>query len=156
MSRRRDTRTGDLFELRPDWQPAPASVSFSEPEIRAATIAGRVSRAVARALADCADERPAVAKRMGEYLGEPVSLNTLNAYASQARDEHRINVPRFAGLVHATGDMRLLSVVPELFGHAVVPARYLSWIEVGQLAETRDEINRAFELARRQARRGGP
>ena len=145
MSKRRDTRTPDLFELRPDWQPAPASVSFSEPEIRA----------VARALNDCTDERSAVATRMGEYLGEPVSLNTLNAYASQARDEHRINVPRFAGLVHATGDMRLLSVIPELFGHAVVPARYLSWIEVGQLAETRDEINRAFELARRQARRGG-
>lgn len=147
----RDDRTLDLFA----WQPPPAAVGFPHEAIRAATIAGRVSRAVANALRDCGTDRAIVARRMSDYLGEPVSVHVLNAYASQARDEHRINVPRYAALAHATGDMRLLGVVPELFGHAVIPNGLLPWIEIGQLAVHRDEINRAIRTSRRQVRGRG-
>ena len=36
----------------------------------------------------------------------------------------------------------------------VVAERWLKWVEVGQLADKRDEIEKSFESARRDARRG--
>lgn len=152
MTKARCPSTPDLFGERPD---IPVR-RFKRSQVRAATIAGQVSRAVAQALWDCELERAEVARRMSEYLGERVSKTMLDRYASQAREEHRINVPRLMALVHATGDVRLLQVLSEPFGCSVVENRWLPWIEVGQLAETRDEVNRAYDAARRKVARSRP
>ena len=39
-------------------------------------------------------EREDIARRMADYLGEDVSSNMLNAYASESRDAHNISVIR--------------------------------------------------------------
>lgn len=137
------------------WQPPQPVARFPDDAVRASTLSGRVSRAVAAALRDCGISREEIARRMSDYLGETVSQNMLDAYASQAREEHRISVPRFLALVHATGDRRLMEAMAELFGWTVIERRFLPLIELAQVREREDELRRQAEALRRQAKSGG-
>lgn len=142
--------TNDLLA----WQPSSPAVDYrGVPEVtRAATLGGRFARAMKVALENCGKSRDQVAAEMSEYLGEEVTLNMLNAYVSEAAKSHQINVIRFAGLAHATGDLRLLSILPDLFGLAVVPARYVPLIEA-DLAEQRSrELAQLAQLKRLEAK----
>lgn len=135
-----------------DWQPPEAVKRFPEEQVRAATFAARVSRAVAVALADADAEREAIAARMSSYLGERVSPAMLDAYASQAREDHRISVPRLMALLHATRDRRLLELLAEPMGWAVIERRHLPLIEVAAIREHEDELRRRREFLMRSAR----
>jgi hypothetical protein len=104
------------------------------------------------ALAECGRSRPAIARAMSEYLGETVSPAMLDAYASPGRDSHRIGAARLLALVHATGDRRLLQLLAEPFGWAVVEARHLALIEAALLREQEDELRRRREALLRRAR----
>jgi len=145
---RRDARTMELL----DWKPAEPAVRFDEHQVRGATLNARICRAMAVALDECGASRDEIAERMGEYLGETVSKHMLDAYVSEARDTHNINVIRFAALVHATRDWRLLSLLPELFGFAVVDDRYVSLIRATQMREKAAELDKLAEAEERRAR----
>ncbi len=132
----RDRFTLDLLS----WQPP--AVRFEEPLVRAHTLNARFARAISLALKECGMTREEVAERMSEWLGETVSRNMLDAYASEARESHQINLPRFAALIHATEDWRLLSLLPEMFGFAVMPKEYEEIIELWRLEEAEREIER--------------
>lgn len=129
-----------------DWAP-PAP--FPEEQVRASTLAGRISRAVAATLRDCGLERREVAARMSAFLGEPVSAAMLDAYSSQARGDHNISAVRFAALLHATGDARLLALLAEPFGLAVVERRLLPLLELAEVHEQMDALRRRKEHIRR-------
>jgi hypothetical protein len=135
-----------------DWTPPQAALAFDERRVRAATLHQRLARAVGVALAECGRSRPAVARSMSEYLGEPVSTAMLDAYASPGRDTHRIGAARLLALVHATGDRRLLQLLAEPFGWAVIDARHLALIEAALLREQEDELRRRREALLRRAR----
>lgn len=137
-----------------DWQPPETVRRFPEEQVRAATFAARVSRAVAVALADADAEREAIAARMSSFLGERVSPAMLDAYASQAREDHRISVPRLMALLHATRDRRLLELLAEPMGWAVIDRRHLPLIEVAAIREHEDELRRRREYLMRSARSG--
>lgn len=141
----------DLLE----WEPPQPVAHFPEEQVRAATLAGRVSRAVAAALTDAEECRETIAARMSAFLGERVSPAMLDAYASQARDDHRISVPRFVALLHATRDRRLLELLAEPMGWAVIERRHLPLIEVAAIREHEDELRRRREHLTRLARTGG-
>lgn len=141
----------DLLE----WEPPQPVARFPEGLVRAATLAGRVSRAVAAALTDAEECRETIAARMSAFLGERVSPAMLDAYASQARDDHRISVPRFVALLHATRDRRLLELLAEPMGWAVIERRHLPLIEVAAIREHEDELRRRREHLTRLARTGG-
>lgn len=143
---RRDIRTMDLLA----WQPAEPAVRFDEHQVRGATLNARICRAMAVALEECEATREEVAERMSEYLGLKVSKPMLDAYVSEARDTHTINIVRFAALVHATRDWRLLSLLPDLFGFAVVDERYVSLIRATQMRERAEELE---SMARAEERR---
>lgn len=145
---RRDTATPDLL----DWQPPEPAVRFDEDRVRGATLSARVCRAMALALEESAASRVEIAERMGAYLGETVSKPMLDAYVSEARDTHTINIVRFAALVHATRDWRLLSLLPELFGFVVVDERYVSLIRATRMREKAAELDRLAEAEERRAR----
>jgi len=141
-----------------DWQPAEPVTRFDETLVRASSIAGRVCRGVSVALKEAAARglsREHIAQAMSDYLDESVSKNMLDAYASQAREEHIINVVRFIALVHATGDRRLLEMIAQMFGWSVIEERYLPLIELAQVREKEDELKRHSEALRRRARAGG-
>lgn len=137
-----------------DWQPPETVLRFPEEQVRAATFAARVSRAVAVALADADAEREAIAARMSTFLGERVSPAMLDAYASQAREDHRISVPRLMALLHATRDRRLLELLAEPLGWAVIERRHLPLIEVAAIREHEDELRKRREFLMRSARSG--
>ncbi|MCB1472659.1 MAG: DNA transposition protein [Defluviimonas sp.] len=143
---RKDDLTLDLLA----WQPPQVAVTYEGEEareVRGATISARFARAISKTLRDGGRDRTAIAAEMSDYLGEQVTKAMLDAYASEARDSHNINLPRFAALIHVTGDHRLLSLLPEMFGFAVVDEKYAGIIELHLIEEhERDLAARKAQL----------
>lgn len=138
-----------------DWTPPQAALAFAPGDVRGATLSARISRAVSVALQDAGVSRRTIAERMSAFLGEAVSLDMLNAYASAARETHRISLPRFLALVHATGDRRLLELLAEPLGWSVIERRFLPLIEIAAVREQEDELRRRREALARRARAEG-
>lgn len=137
------------------WEPSQPVTAYEPHTVRAASLAASISKAVSQSLKQCGRSREQVAERMSAYLSEQVSKPMLDAYASEARGEHIINVVRFVALIEATGDRRLLNLIAELFGWAVIEQRYLPAIELAERMEKRAEMDREIDAARRQLKRGG-
>ncbi len=153
MARRRPCdSTSDLF----DWEPSPVARGFAAGEIRGATLDTRLALAVATTLRECGLSREEIVSRMVAYLGEDdgaISVNMLNAYASQARSStHRIPVPRLIALCAVTHDPRPLGMLAEDLGFALVEPKYVRLIEAVQAEEKIEEL-RAYAAARRRAAR---
>lgn len=142
VKRRGDDRTLDLLA----WAP-PEPPRYPEERVRTSTLRDRISRAVAETLKDCETSRADIATAMGEWLGEEVSENMLNAYASQGREEHTIPYLRLLALAQVTGDVRLLQLGAELFGHTVIENRFQPFIEIGLRF---DRKNRAMRIAQEE------
>jgi len=145
-----DKTTLDLLS----WQPPELVERYDETHVRAASLRARIAKAVSETLKAKAGDmsREEIAAAMSSWLGEEVSKHMLDAYASEAREEQTVPYLRLLALVHVTGDARLLQLGAEMFGHSVIEDKYLSWVEVGQLADTKGELDRAYEAARRRAR----
>ena len=144
------------LDLLTDWEPPVATVRFDDARVRAGDLVSGISRVVAAALADCGMDRAEIARRMSAYLGETVSLNMVNAYASQARNEHVITLPRFIALLHATGDRRLVEWMIEPLGWSAIDRKHLPLIELAAIQEKQRELAAEAEHLRRAARaRGG-
>lgn len=135
---RRDRLTPDLF----DWQPPRVAVGFAKEQLPGNRVASRISRAIALALKDCGKPRAEVARLMSVELGYPISEATLDAYASEAKEGHKISLERFIALVAATGCLDLLGFVAGIFEHVVVPERFASLIELHLIEEHEREIQR--------------
>lgn len=139
-----------------DWQPPEIVRAFDPQLVRGATTEARIARAVSVALQECGVGRDVIAARMSAYLNRKVSVAMLNAYASAAREDHTISLPRFLALLHATGDQRLLELLAEPFGLAVIERKHLPLIDIAILRERQDELRDAVNAKRREARaRGG-
>jgi hypothetical protein len=134
-----------------DWQ---APQAYPAEAVRAATVAGRISRAVAFTLRHCGVKRQDIAARMAAYLGEPVSPAMLDAYASQAREDHNISAVRLLALAHATGDVRLLDMLCEPLGFAVIDRRLLPMLELADTHEQIETLRRRQDGIRRLLRDG--
>lgn len=137
--------------VQPDLLDSPPG-GFEEAQVRAASLAGRISRAVAVTLRDCELSRAEIAARMGAFLGERVSEAMVNAYASAAREDHNISAVRLLALVHATGDVRLLHLLVEPFGLTPVPVAVLPLIELARVHESMEAMRRRADALRRSVR----
>ena len=136
-----------------DWQAPEPVIRFDPAEVRAATLSARLARAISAALAG--HDRLLVAQTMGDILGRPVSKHMVDAYASQGREDHAISAPRYMALAHATADVRLLQVMAEPMGWAVIDQRYLPLIRLAAVREHTDKLVREGASLRRQARNVG-
>jgi hypothetical protein len=125
-----------------DWTPPNPVARFDDRDVRSSTFEGRLSRAISVSLQTCGLSREEIAQRMSQHLGRPVSLNILNAYASPQRETHQISVPRFAALLHATQDRRLIEFLAEPLGWAAVERGYLPLIELAAIQERQQELRR--------------
>jgi hypothetical protein len=148
----RDRRTLDLFT---DWQPREPVVRYAPEATRAANLRDRIALAVSVTLKECGRPREQIAEAMSAYLGETVTKNMLDAYASQGREEHTIPTHRQIALCHVTRDPRLMQLGAEEVGMDCIDKHFKPWLEVGQLADVKADVDRAYELARRAARRAG-
>lgn len=140
-----------------DWTPPEAVRRFEEVSVRAHTIADRIARAVSQAMKDSTLSRDELAESMSDYLGEgqDVPKNMLDAYASQARTEHVIPIVRFIALLHATGDQRLLQMIAEMFGWAVIDRKYLPLIDLASIRAREDALKATRMEIERHARKSG-
>lgn len=151
---RTDSGTLDLFTWEPRVPSAPEGTDVpAEPKPVGRGLADRISLAVAEALRDCDLPRDEVARRMKDFLGEPVPVHSLNGYASQGRPDHNISYARLVALAHATGRLDLLDLGARALGARVVHARYVPAIESAIERDRAKELRRAAEEAERAADR---
>lgn len=146
---RKDTSTLDLLNWRPD---IPVE-KYDAETVRAANLKDRISRAVAQTLQDAKSEnskleRSDVARRMGEFLNESVSENVLNAYASQARGDHSMSLPRAVALMHATQDFRLLTLIADELDLAIIPKRFEFAVEEAVMVEQKEWLESQIAACR--------
>jgi hypothetical protein len=135
--------------------PSPAEIAYAPEEVRAASLSARLCRAISVSLKACGKTRAEVAETMSSYLGVRISESILDAYASPARESHVISWPRLIALVHATGDLRLLSAGLDQFGVAIIDRRHLPYVEMGLIEEEKAELSRRQAQLRRSTKRGG-
>jgi hypothetical protein len=146
MAARRDVQTLDLLA----WEPPKLVVAIAPEMIKAPTFRDRLARAVAIVLTESDIPRATIAKRMSEFLGEDISLNMLNAYASQARTDQTIPAVRLAALTQATGDVRALQLLLDPIDYAAVEKRYVAAIEDAMFSDHIKEVQNLQALARRK------
>lgn len=155
MARRRPRPHRDQLDLLTDWQPSQPVKAFAPDTVRGASLAVTISKGVGQALKGCGRSREDVARMMTEYLDEKVSVDMLNAYASEAKSEHVVNIVKFIGLLHATGDRRLLELIAAMFDWAVIERRYLPAIAMAEALEARSKLDREIDARRYTLKRNG-
>jgi hypothetical protein len=147
VRQRKDTFTLDLLT---DWKPPAVTAEFEEHDVRAADIKQRIALAVAAVLRESDFDRDAIAQGMSVFLGEKVTRNMLNAYASPSREDHVISLARFLALADATDDaQRLLQVLATPFGLSVVENRYVPAIRDAMLTDQIEELQERRKVQRR-------
>lgn len=122
----------------------------------AATVTGAIARSISEAMAESGMSRQKIAAAMSAWLGEQVSVNMLNAYASPARKEHKIPADRLIALLRATGQVQPLELIAAELGLVVVSNEDMEWIELGRLARAKDEVAQKYEAVSRRVRGGRP
>lgn len=125
---------GDLFGH------LPPTSQKSQP-IKAANIKVKWSKAISLALSNCPMSREEIAKQMGDYLGENISPNILDAYASQGRDTHIINLPRLEALIFVTGDISLVNLLADVLNHVAIHKTYIDHVDYAVWRVARKELN---------------
>lgn len=143
---RGDKLTADLFS----WEPPKVAAGFDDGAVRGSRIGNQISQVVKLALQG--HDRTAVAERMSEELGQTISLNMIEKYASEAAEAHKITLERFVALIEATGCIDALAFLAERFDHVVVPERYAAIVELHLLEEHEQEIARRKQAALAKAK----
>lgn len=135
----RDPHVRDLSA----WETEPVTIGYGDDAAGRGPIANRIARLIARAMRDAKEAdlgRSGVAQKMAAILDRPISVATLDKWASEAAEDHRIPLDAFVALVEATGQHKLLGFLPALFGFAVVPVRFVDMIELQQLQEHEEAV----------------
>lgn len=128
MKRRRDTLTLDIFR---DYQPPEEVAARIDPDVsKGGTLDVKIARVLAHAMGQCGKSRSEIADEMSAWLGQRVTENMLDCYASPARRDHRITLERFIALIDVTGCYDLLAFVCDFSGFVAVPEAYSEIIEI--------------------------
>lgn len=128
MKKSRDIHTLDLFR---DYQPEEDVAARIAPEItKGGTLNVQIARVVAHACQQSGKTREKIAKEMSAYLDQTITVNMLDAYASPARENHKITLERFIALLDATDCYGLLAFICQFVGYVAVPERYADIIEI--------------------------
>ena len=140
---RGDKLTGDLLA----WSPPEVEARFEPVRVRAATLAGRVCRVLAEAMRADGRSREDIAADLSEFLGEDISRDSLDAWASEARDRSNISAYRLFALVKVLGSKELLNELLADTEMLVVDRKYKALIERELAIETRERLNRFIDAA---------
>lgn len=146
---RGDRLTSDLLS----WEPPKVAAGFEDGAVRGSRIGNQISQVVRLALDG--HDRAAIADRMSEELGYPVSLHMIEKYASEAAEAHKITLERFIALVEATGCIDALGFIAKRFDRIVVPRKFQAIIRKHQIRELRERIDREEQAVDAELRRLG-
>jgi hypothetical protein len=92
-----------------------------------------------------------IAAKASEYLGEEVGKSMLDAYASPAREEHKVPMSRFLAIMTVTGRHDLLDPLLRRTGAAVLVGAEVQTARVGHLRAQRMQIDQELRALERQA-----
>ncbi|MEM7197052.1 MAG: phage regulatory CII family protein [Pseudomonadota bacterium] len=90
---------------------------------------------------------------MSEYLGQDVTINMLNAYASEARTTHNITIERLMALTHVTGDVRILAYMAAKMGCLIIGKDEEPYIEYGMVKEQQEALKKRERAIQSRLRR---
>ena len=144
MARKRDPFTVDLFS---NIKPEPVVDRFDEEDVKAWSVAGRLAKAVALTMEMSGKSREEIASEMTEVTKTNVSKAMLDAYASQAREQHSISALRLAALAIVTGDARAFNTLLEEAGLIVVPRKYEALLRRERARELLEKLEREEKAA---------
>lgn len=101
----------------------------------------QISRAVSTMLKEDPRSREVIAAEMSVLLDEEVSRHMLDAYASPAREEHKVIMSRFLALVAVTGRHDLLDTLLREIGAALLVGEEVKTARIGHLRQTVRQAN---------------
>lgn len=127
MKKRRDNLTLDLWR---DYTPVEVAAHIDPDVSKGGTLDVKIARVLAHAMQKSEMSRADIAEAMSEHLGQRVTENMLDSYASPARRDHKITLERFIALLEVTNRYELLAFVCEFAGFVAVPERYADIIEI--------------------------
>lgn len=141
---------------KPAFQQAQMTFSFDPPPAAASEgalsgIERQVASAVAQILKDDTRTRYEIAGGISSLLDDEVSKLMLDAYASEAREQHNISVGRFLALVAETGRYDLLNALLAKIGARLVVGEEVLTVELGHLEAERQRIGERITHLRRIA-----
>ena len=132
---------GFVFEA-----PSPASAPA-----QLAGLERQICRTVGTILASDPRGRPAIAAAISDLLDEEVSRAMLDAYASPARDDHRVPMCRFLALVAVCGRQDLLDPLVRQIGAALLVGEEVHTARIGHLRRHRSKIDEELRALERKA-----
>lgn len=152
-----------MTKRRPSFDQAQLGFSFTPPaRVRSeAGLAGFdrvIASQVAAMLKDDERSRDVIAAEMSALLGEPVSKMMLDAYASEAREQHNIPTSRFFALIAVTERFDMLDAACRRIGAAIMVGEEIHAAQLGHLQARRDQLDSEIKKMRGLARpfdRGG-
>jgi hypothetical protein len=106
------------------------------PATSAADLAGFdrfIAAGVSRALKEDRRSRQEVAWAMSELLAEEISKFMLDAYASEARENHNISADRFLALIAVTNRFDILDAAVRRIGAALLVGDEIKTAELGNI-----------------------
>jgi hypothetical protein len=123
---------------RPSLDPAQLGFTFEPPEPARlpACLAGLdrfIAAGVARALKEDSRPRAEIAWAMSTLLDEEISRWMLDAYASEARENHNISADRFLALVAVTNRFDILDAALRRIGAALLVGDEITTAELGNI-----------------------
>ncbi len=124
--------------------PAPTNASGS------LAVTREIARVVGAAIADSGIDRADIARQMSELLGREVTVHMLNAYSSEAREEHKINLERAIAFDQATGSFALLQYFASKCGGRAYIGRDALLAELGKAEILRDELTGQIKRIKQQ------
>jgi len=93
--------------------------------------------------------RGAIAGEMSEQLGEEISLNMLNAYASPGRDQHNISFGRAIALMAVTQNPAMIEEAVRRLGGSVLWGEEINAARLGHLLASRARLDSEIKLLTR-------
>jgi len=128
MARQPDTLTPDLF----------AGPTAPEPGSLACSV--EIARTMSEAVSSAPHSRSQIADRMSRYLGASVSVAMLNAYTSEARETHNVNLERAIAFDHATERFALLALYSRKCNARALRGPDVLLAELGRLEQEKREM----------------
>lgn len=111
----------------------------------------QICRTVGTILASDPRSRWEIAAKVSELLDEDVSKSMLDAYASPARDDHRVPMSRIFALVAVTGRLDLLDPLTREIGAGLLVGDEVKTARIGHLRQHRSKIDEELRALERQA-----
>jgi hypothetical protein len=146
-----------MGKRRPSLDPSQLGFTFvaPAPATNAADLAGmgrKIAAGVSRGLCDDNRNRFEIAAAMSELLGEEVTKLMLDAYASEARDNHNISAERFFAFIAVTERYDILDHVVRDIGAALLVGEEIATARAGHLRARISQLQDELKQVERRAR----